>query len=146
MQGVCSNCHGKDWVTDFYVQYDAVVGLYNEKFAAPAKSVMKQLRDAGKLTPTPFDEKLEWTYYELWHHQGRRARMGASMMGPDYTQWHGFYEVAKLFYSEFLPAAEELMPGVTTDVRAMPDHAWLKGISPEDRARIEQYYQQRYGK
>ncbi len=21
--------------------------------------------------------------------------MGTAMMGPDYTQWHGFYEVAK---------------------------------------------------
>jgi len=146
MQGVCSNCHGKDWVTDFYVQYDAAVGLYNEKFATPAKSVMKKLRDAGRLTTTPFDEKLEWTYYELWHHQGRRARMGAAMMGPDYTQWHGFYEVAKLFYTEFLPEAEGLLPGATAEVRAMPDHAWLKGISPEDRAKIEQYYQQRYGK
>ena len=146
MQGVCSNCHGQDWVTGFYAQYDAAVGLYNEKFATPARSVMTKLHDAGRLTPTPFDEKLEWTYYELWHHQGRRARMGAAMMGPDYTQWHGFYEVARLFYTEFLPEAEALLPGVTADVRAMPDHAWLRGISPEDRAKIEQYYQRRYGK
>ena len=72
--------------------------------------------------------------------------MGASMMGPDYTQWHGFYEVARLFHTEFLPGADELPPGVTTDLRAMPDHAWLKGISPEDRAKIEQCYPQRYGK
>ena len=44
---------------------------------------MARLRAAGKLTPTPFDERLEWDYFELWHHQGRRARMGAAMMGPD---------------------------------------------------------------
>ncbi len=145
MQKVCSNCHAKEWVGNFYKQYDAVVGLYNDKFAVPAKSVMKRLRDAGKLTATPFDEKIEWTYYELWHHQGRRARMGAAMMGPDYTQWHGFYEVAKSFYTEFLPEAEELLPGVTAEVKAMPDNKWLQGLSKEEREKIQQYYQQRYG-
>lgn len=145
MQKVCANCHGKDWIANFYKQYDSAVDLYNEKFATPAKAVMKKLRDAGKLTPTPFDEKLEWTYYEIWHHQGRRARMGASMMGPDYTQWHGFYEVAKVFYSEFLPEAEALLPGSTADLRASDDHRWLQGLSKEDREKIQQYYRKRYG-
>ena len=27
------------------------------------------------------------------------------MMGPDYTWWHGFYEIAQHFYFDFLPAA-----------------------------------------
>ena len=145
MQKVCSNCHAKEWIGNFYKQYDAVVDLYNNKFAIPAKSVMKKLRDAGKLTPTPFDEKIEWTYYELWHHQGRRARMGAAMMGPDYTQWHGFYEVAKSFYTEFLPEADAILPGVTAEVRAMDDNKWLQGLSKEEREKIQQYYQKRYG-
>ncbi len=146
MQKVCANCHGSDWVQGHYTQYAAAVNLYNEKLAIPAKAIMRKLRDAGKLTPTPFDEKLEWTYFELWHHEGRRARMGAAMMGPDYTQWHGFYEVAKTFYTEFLPQAEALLPGVTAEARAMDDHKWLQGLSPEDRAKIENYYQKRYGK
>lgn len=30
------------------------------------------------------------------------------MMGPDYTHWHGTYEVAKTFYSELIPQLEEL--------------------------------------
>ena len=25
------------------------------------------------------------------------------MMGPDYTQWHGNFEVAQRFYMEFVP-------------------------------------------
>ncbi len=29
------------------------------------------------------------------------------MMGPDYTHWHGMYEVSKHFYEEFLPAVVE---------------------------------------
>jgi len=45
---------------------------------------MDKLYADGKLSRSPFDEKLEWTYYEVWHHEGRRARMGTAMMGPDY--------------------------------------------------------------
>jgi hypothetical protein len=41
------------------------------------------------------DEKLEYEMYELWHHEGRRARFGAAMMAPDYAWWHGFYELKK---------------------------------------------------
>ena len=44
-----------------------------------------------------FDEDLEWEFYELWHHEGRRARMGAAMMAPDYAWWHGFYELKHRF-------------------------------------------------
>jgi hypothetical protein len=44
-----------------------------------------------------FDEKLEWEFYELWHYEGRRARMGAAMMAPDYAWWHGFYELKHRF-------------------------------------------------
>jgi hydroxylamine dehydrogenase len=145
MKKVCLNCHGTNWVESFYKQYDSAVDLYNDKFALPSKEIMKKLRDAQKLTATPFDEKIEWTYYELWHHEGRRARMGASMMGPDYTQWNGFYEVAKVFYTEFLDEAEALLPGVTKDVRAREDHKWLQGISKEEREKIKSYYEKRYG-
>ena len=55
-----------------------------------------------------FSSKLDFVWFELWHHEGRRARHGASMMAPDYTHWHGTYEVARNFYTEFLPELEEL--------------------------------------
>jgi len=145
MKKVCFNCHGRDWVDNFYDQYDNVIDLYDTKFAEPAKAIMDKLRAAGKLTPTPFDEKMEWTYFELWHHEGRRARMGAAMMGPDYVQWHGFYEEAKVFYTEFLPEAEALLPGVTADVRKMDANKWLQGLSKQDREKIQDYYKKRYG-
>ncbi len=144
MKSVCLNCHASDWVNNFYTQFDSVVVMGNDKFFGPAKDIMAALTKAGKLTTTPFDAKIKWTYFELWHHQGRSARMGASMNGPDYVQWHGFYDVAKIFYSEFLPEAEELMPGVTKQVKAMPEHSWLKGLSPEERKRIQEFYQKRY--
>lgn len=113
MTNVCSQCHEDGFVDNYSDQFDSVINLYNNKYAKPAKNVMKKLREAGKLTEKPFDEELEWVYFELWHHEGRCARHGAAMQGADYVQWHGFYEVAKHFYSKFLPKAEKLMPGVT---------------------------------
>ena len=89
------------------------------------------------------DEKIEWTYYELWHHQGRRARMGTAMMGPDHTQWHGFYEVAKTFYTEFIPEAEALLPGITSDVMNSPYHRWTQGLSKEQLQQQLDFYKKR---
>lgn len=145
MKQVCVNCHSTGYVENFYAQYDNAVELYNQKFALPAQAVMDRLKAEGKLTPNPFDQKIEWTFYYLWHHEGRRARMGASMMGPDYTQWHGFFEVAERFYLEFLPEAEELLPGVSQPVLAADDHQWLKGIDAAERKRIQEFYEKRYG-
>ncbi len=145
MKDVCSACHQSSWVDNFYVQYDATIELYNGKFAEPAKGIMDKLYAEKKLTPTPFDDKLEWTYYELWHHEGRRARMGTAMMGPDYTQWHGFYEVAKHFYTKFLPEAEELSPGITAELLATDEHRWKKGMTPEEIKRTIEFYKKRYG-
>jgi hypothetical protein len=54
-----------------------------------------------------FDEEIEWQFYEFWHHEGRRARMGAAMMAPDYAWWHGFYEL-KHRYLHIERMAEEL--------------------------------------
>jgi hydroxylamine dehydrogenase len=144
MQDVCLNCHATGWVQNFYKQYEDTIELYNEKFAKPAKSIMDKLYAAKKLTPTPFDEKIEWIYYELWHHEGRRARMGTAMMGPDYTQWHGFYEVAKHFYTEFIPEAERLLPGVTADVMKSDYHKWSAGLTKEQIQQQIEFYKQRY--
>jgi hydroxylamine dehydrogenase len=144
MQDVCSNCHATGWVDNFYKQYEGTIQLYNEKFAKPAKSIMDKLYASGKLTRTPFDEKIEWEYYELWHHAGRRARMGTAMMGPDYTQWHGFFDVARIFYTEFIPEAEHLMPGITTDVMNSDYHKWTKGLTKEQLQQQIDFYKQRY--
>ena len=97
-----------------------------------------------KLTQTPFEEKIEWHYYELWHHAGRRARMDSAMMGPDYTQWHGFFEVAKICHTEFIPEAEQSMPGGTTDVMNSDYHKWTKGLTKDQLQQQIDFYEQRY--
>lgn len=151
MKDVCAQCHAPAFVDNFYTTFDGTVNLWNTKFGQPAQDVMAALRAAGKLTPTPFDEPIEWSFYRLWHHEGRRARMGASMQGPDYTQWHGFFEVAENFYLRFLPEAREAAKGdakvleAIKKVEDMGEHAWLKGMSPEERAKIDQFYKERYG-
>ncbi|MCD6200812.1 MAG: hypothetical protein J7K46_03290 [Bacteroidales bacterium] len=109
MQNVCFQCHTRIYVENFYNQYDKEVALYNDKFGKPALALMNLLKKEGLITPTPFDDKVEWTYFYLWHHEGRRARMGASMMGPDYTQWHGNFEVAARFYTDMVPEIRELI-------------------------------------
>jgi hypothetical protein len=127
MKQVCQRCHAPGFYENFFVQYDDLVELYNEKFAKPAGEMMAQLRAAGKLTPLDFDEQIEWTYYLLWHHEGRRARHGAAMMGPDYVQWHGMFEVADRFYNEFILEAEELLHGVTEPFLEEDYHQWRVG-------------------
>ena len=109
MRDVCESCHGPEWVGNWYQQYDALVVLYNDKFGRPATDLFKMARSSGLLTEVEFDEELEFTYFFLWHHEGRRARHGASMMAPDYTQWHGMYEVAHRFYMEMVPQLRELI-------------------------------------
>jgi hypothetical protein len=152
MKDVCGACHGSEFVNSFYRSFDDTIDLWNTKFAIPAQNVMNALREAKKLTATPFDEELEWTFYRLWHHEGRRARMGASMQGPDFVQWHGFFEVAENFYTKFLPQAREAAHGdekVLAAIRAIeedPRNAWRKGLSPEERQKIDAFYKERYGK
>ena len=107
MKDVCLNCHNVDWVDNFYVQYDEFIKLYNDKFAKPGIELMKLAKPLMK--KTKFSNKIDFTWFELWHHEGRRARHGASMMGPDYAHWHGMYEVSRNFYHEFIPELEELI-------------------------------------
>jgi hypothetical protein len=145
MKEVCGNCHSRGFVDNFYQQYDSLVVLYNEKFAVPATDIMNQLKADGLITPSPFDDEIEWTYFELWHHEGRRARHGASMSGPDYAWWHGLYEVSKNFYNEFLPQAEHLKPGISDSILASEHHKWRKGLDPEEIQNVLRFFRERYG-
>ncbi|MFP3928602.1 MAG: multiheme c-type cytochrome [Desulfobacteraceae bacterium] len=109
MKAVCMQCHSKAWVDAHYKTFDRVVKEYNEVYFKPAKDMLDRLYEEGLLDDSRFfDEVLEVEFYELWHHEGRRARMGAAMMAPDYTWWHGFYECKKRFNS-FMQEARTLL-------------------------------------
>jgi hydroxylamine dehydrogenase len=110
MKNICSSCHGDAWINDFYDGFDKAVEEYNEVYFKPAKAKLDELYEKGLLDKTKFfDERLEVEYYELWHHEGRRARMGAMMMAPDYAWWHGFYECKLRFANEYMEEANHLI-------------------------------------
>jgi hydroxylamine dehydrogenase len=109
MKRICLPCHGRAWIDGHFNRLDRVVREYNEVYYKPAKKILKLLYQKGLLGKDKiFEERLEFEFYELWHHEGRRARMGAAMMAPDYTWWHGFYECKKRFMS-FMAAAKRLL-------------------------------------
>lgn len=151
MQDVCLNCHAPTWVDGYFQQYDAAVDLWNRRFGEPGAKIMEILAGAGLVTPKPFDDEIEWTWYYLWHREGRQARMGAAMMGPSYAQWSGFAEVAREFYDNFLRHARELAkskPEAAKAIEALlagPDHEWLRSSGSEERAKSDKFYQARYG-
>ncbi|MBN1847528.1 MAG: CopD family protein [Deltaproteobacteria bacterium] len=108
MKRVCSQCHSDRWTDDHFKNLDDVVQNYNELYYQPAKTIIDSLYGEKLLSRTRyFDEPLEWEFYELWHHEGRRARMGAAMMAPDYAWWHGFYELKHRF-AEIQKGSESL--------------------------------------
>ena len=141
MKQVCLHCHTENYVNAFYQQYDDFVLNYNEKFAKPGQKIMGILREQKLITAANFDEEIEWTWFYLWHHEGRRARHGASMMAPDYAHWHGMYEVAERFYMELIPQAREIAEHakehgkaaaaeqvltLISEILARPEHEWFE--------------------
>lgn len=132
MSSVCLECHGKPFVANFMAQFDDVVELYNEKFGKPAQAIMQALYSEKKLSPLAFDETLEFTYWELWHDEGARARHGAAMASPNHTWWEGIYQVGRNFYTKFLPQVREVAGEGLGDalikkhVTDLEHHQWLK--------------------
>jgi hypothetical protein len=92
MQGVCFECHNQAFVENLYTAADAATERVNE-WVKESDQIMAPLKEMGLLTPEPFDEPIDFTYFNLWHHWGRTAKFGTGMQGPDYVQWHGAYEV-----------------------------------------------------
>jgi hypothetical protein len=92
MQGVCLECHNPNFIDAFYKDGDLLVGRVNE-LVRESDEIIQPLKEQNLLTADPFDEPIDYVHFELWHHWGRTAKFGAWMQGPDYTQWHGAYEM-----------------------------------------------------
>ncbi|MCK5345126.1 MAG: hydroxylamine oxidoreductase, partial [Candidatus Heimdallarchaeota archaeon] len=142
MVDVCTNCHGEPFVEGHYYQYDAVVELYNEKFAKPAGEIMAIIKKNKLLkNKAAFSNKIEWIYWEIWHHEGRRARHGAAMMAPDYTWWHGIYDVAQHFYFKLIPEARKFknaeLDSYLDKLLKTPMHQWLNQPTDQIKKKIK---------
>ena len=92
MKELCMNCHTAEHTDVFYDQAEAVVETTNAK-VREAQQLVADLRAEGLLTPEPFDEPIEFVYFDYWHYFGRTAKHGAFMGGADFVQWHGNYEL-----------------------------------------------------
>ena len=94
MNAICLNCHSQSFVTDQLAKAGKVIDVTNQN-VAQGKRMITDLQSAGLLGTKAFQDPMDFTFFELWHHEGRRARFGAVMFGPDYVNWHGVYEQKK---------------------------------------------------
>jgi hydroxylamine dehydrogenase len=106
MKETCRKCHTVAPVDRYYQQAEAVVAATNESVKA-ATEIINRLHAEKKLTDTPFDESIEYLYFDMWHYDGRTAKHGAFMGGADFVQWHGAYELTKKL-GEIQSAAAEI--------------------------------------
>jgi len=105
MTGVCLNCHGSKFVNMYMLNADLTNLQYNEIRRAfvywnkkyTKEGIVDRIKMGDKFYSNPvingWDEKPEHLMYDSWHHEGRRFRHGAEMMGADYTNWHGVWEL-----------------------------------------------------
>ena len=92
MAGVCNECHNTNFIDDFYTAADKATVRVNQ-WVEESREMISPLREQDLLTEEPFDEPIDYEFFNLWHHWGRTAKFGTWMQGPDYAQWHGAYEV-----------------------------------------------------
>lgn len=92
MQNVCRSCHNQNFITEFYEDADAATEAINA-WVVESNEVIAPLKENNLLTAEPFDETIDFTHFNLWHHWGRTAKFGVWMQGADYVQWHGAYEI-----------------------------------------------------
>lgn len=124
MKAICLKCHTNPRILQFYSEAEGVVRSTN-KIVNEAKAIVDKLRKEKRLTEQPFDEPIEFLYFDLWHYGGRTAKHGAYMGGADFVQWHGYYElVAKL--AELKKSAAEL----SKDKEAKPATGARAGSTP----------------
>ena len=90
MKQVCEQCHTAALIDRVYTQADQVVASTNAKVQS-AQAIMDSLHKDGILTGPPFSNPIDFTYFDLWHYDGRTSKHGAFMGGADFVQWHGNY-------------------------------------------------------
>jgi hypothetical protein len=94
MQSVCRECHNNMFIENFYNNADQVVYQVND-WVQESRDILQPLKDNGLLTDAQFDEPVDFTFFEIWHHWGRTTKFGTWMQGADYAQWHGAYELLR---------------------------------------------------
>jgi hypothetical protein len=133
MIDVCLACHQQRFADNFFIQYEGLLDLYETKYAAPGEKLYQAAATVLKTDPTynKFGHPIDWTWFEIWHHEGRRARHAASMMAPDYTHWHGTYDLAKHWMTKYIPEIKEIIHEYGDDPAAAKQVGELKKVLDE---------------
>ncbi len=127
----CLQCHGETFVNRYLLEGDLTALQYNEIFRE-GKRWLTEMNDVGIIQTAGFeglapfgvagyDEEPEESSYHIWHHEGRRYRHGALMMGADYTQWHGIWDLQHDLIEMIRYGAEHGLPEA---------EAWMESIDP----------------
>jgi hydroxylamine dehydrogenase len=94
MKDVCRNCHTQPLLDRVYTEAEQVLNSTNQRISE-ARMFVDQLRKDGVLVGKPFEQPIEFAYFDLWHYYGITAKHGAFMGGADFVQWHGTYPMLK---------------------------------------------------
>ena len=166
MLDVCQNCHQETFANNFFIQYEGILDLYDQKYAQPGLELYKAATAVLKTNPdyVKFVHPIDWTWFEIWHHEGRRTRHAASMQAPDYTHWHGTYDLAKHWMTKFVPEIEDIIheykKSAPKEVKALEETLnevrntdnWKWSINKEDpavkqaRTKRQEEFRSRYSK
>jgi hypothetical protein len=92
MKQVCMACHEATFTNNYFQRVDAAIQIYND-YHSFATKMFKELKAKGLIKKDVWSDPFFKLYYYLWHHEGRRFRQGAAMGSPDYSHWHGVFQV-----------------------------------------------------
>ncbi|HID62311.1 MAG TPA: cytochrome C [Anaerolineae bacterium] len=132
MEATCLQCHASPFVERYLLEGDLAAWQYNEIFREIRRWLFEMdeagiIYTAGFEGLAPFgvagyDQRPEQIAYHTWHHDGRRFRHGALMMGADWTQWHGIWDLQHLLMEIIEYAADHGLPEA---------QAWMEDPNPD---------------
>lgn len=94
MKQVCNQCHSRLVGDRVYRQGEEVVVSTNARVLS-MQEIVNALRKDGLLRGKPFENPIDFVYFDFWHYDGRTTKHGAFMGGADFVQWHGNYPMLR---------------------------------------------------
>ena len=107
MKDVCAMCHTNREINRVYSEAEKIVESTNEKVLDVRENIIKKLQKDGFLGTKPFQHRIDFKYFNLWHYDARTVKHGAFMGGADFVQWHGSYPLLE-HAAEIKDMAEEM--------------------------------------
>jgi len=103
---VCNQCHSSNWTKGYFEEFDKVINDYNMLWDYVDNLLEEAYKEGIISKEFPLDEIPEVMHYLIWHHDGRRWRMGAAMMGPDWAHWNGAIDTIMIKLNTMIDSIE----------------------------------------